>query len=252
MESCTLSDLRETCRAYGAEFRAGFVTDATTGVHALDRFINDKARKVRSWVLSRSGGRSFWSLRETFALVSGTQAYKIDGTDVTNGTDNQVDSLGDINLQWSADSIERVDQVPDPIWERINGGTWAQLGVKAYRLGATYSGGVWSQTLQFAPKPTSTTTVIIEYVPSFRNMTATTDAIVGPEGMREAIGCEVAIQLKGMQHEDASYLQSQLVDLRDQMQSAINQRIANYGPCVVDVHPERRIHFDPDRDLPPA
>jgi len=248
VESCTLSDLRAKCRLYADERVAGYLTDATS---SIDLFINDAAREFRQQVLSRPGGRTFWELRETFPLLSGTSEYKIDGTDSTNGTDYQVDSLGELHLQWSTTSIERVDEVPPAEWERIKAISWSQQGTKGYRLGAGYTGTTWSQMLCLAPTPTTTTTASIGYVPTYRNMTVATDTIVGPSGMSKAISCLVGIQMKGMQNEQTGYLEKQLAQAMAMVDSEIQQRKAAFHPRVVDVRPEQR-HYDPRRYLPPA
>ncbi len=244
METVTLAELRAAARLYADERQAGYVTDAS---NSIDVFINNAARTIRRLVLSYPGGRSFWSLRETFALVGAQAAYRIDGTNSTNGTDYQVESLGEVTLDWGSNQPERVDPMPDAEWERINSGAWGQNATKCYRQAATYTGTVWGQTIVFAPTPTAAVTASVEYIPSFTKLVNSTDAITGPEGIGEAISLMTAIQLKGMQNEQAQYLQTQLQGVQEMMRTSIMNRQANFGPRVMDAHPDDRLWALRDR-----
>jgi len=253
VESRTLSDLRALVRFYADERQAGFVEDAST---SLDYPINDAAREVRSWVLSHPGGRAVWQLRETFELSSGTAQYLLDGSASTAGTDLQVDVLGEVSLEWTTTSKERIEPVSEADWERLNGGTWGQSSSKGYVQRATCTvttTGVqtWRQAMVFAPEPSGTTIVAVTYVPSYRAMTATTDAIVGPDGYGKAVALSVAIQVRGMQDDSTTYLEKQLIITRESMLAAVSRRQGNHSPQVVDVDPESR-WYDERWQLPPA
>jgi len=249
MESCTLSDLRAKSRFYADERQSGFITDGAT---SLDYLINDKIREVRSWALSLSGGRSFWSLRETFNLISGTASYSLAGsTGAGYATDYPTDSLDEVTLWWTATAPERVEQVTGAEWERLLGGTWSQLGSKGYYLHGQYTGTNWSQGIFFAPTPASTTTTSIEYVPAFVNLVNSTDSFTGPEGFTAAVALKVAMQLRGMQDEKYKYLQDQLAEALDQTRAEIRRRYANFSPRIIDARPEQRA-WDARPPLPPA
>ncbi len=229
MESVTLADLRIDCRQYSGQRQSGYFTDDASASTSLDRLINAKLRKLRSLLISK-GGAQLYAKHETWSLVSGTADYKVDGSAAAAGTDSPLDRVLDVHLLWSATHKERVRGCTEAQFQRLAQGTWSEYADKGWLLR--------EQTLYFSPTPLTTTSVDIVYIPRFTALSATTDTVTGPEGMRECIALEVGVQVRGELDLSTAYLEKQLADAREMMLDSAEAIMQRDPARIQDVSPE--------------
>lgn len=221
--SVTLLQLRTGARLLANERPSGsavFITDTE-----LTTIANSRCREFYDYLLAMHGDERFEAETNPTpsATVSGTATYALPTTTYR---------LLSVHLRWAANRNEPVHKLTnvDDRERLYDDATWSEDAPKAYRLRGTL--------LEFFPTPTTAVTVVLRHVPTFTDLSLDADAIDDINGWARLVMLGMAIDVRNINSEPASFLQEQFDRTLERVETLAGEREPNEPARIRDVNPE--------------
>jgi hypothetical protein len=224
MAAVTLTTLRARARERADQVNSTFVPDSATGIDAL---INEGVQALHE-ILATKFGSDYRVSSSSTNTVAGTSNYSL-----------PADFLKLLGVDLTVNG-QPVDLKPFVFKERnvykrlVNGALG--LALPRYRL----EGSV----LRLYPAPSAAYPLVIHYVPTAALLVNNNDAVDFPNGWERYAVLHAAIAMQKKEETDHRALESELMQLRGQIEAAAENRDAGAPAQAVDVELDF-FDFDP-------
>lgn len=226
MYQVTLATLRANSRLFadlrGADAATGFISD-----EELDRLINLRLAEFYDLLVSARGQEYY----ETVGQLTATPSV---ATIPLPATFYQLLSL---HAVWSSSEREQLDPLTSLHQvHQFQNASWARGNAKRYRLRGAL--------LELFPTPSYAATLDIRYVPVCPKLSdavpGTSDVFDSVNGWDRLIAIGVAIDIRTINGQPATFLMNQLAQERERVEELASQRDAGTPTRIRDVAPETR------------